>query len=142
MRGLHHVTYRHDVLVVMSPNHPLAGSNELHFADTLESDYVGLHTASSINALTHSSARQTGKPLSMRIHVPGFDAVCRMVQAGMGIGVIPHAVFEALGKPLGLVGIALSDAWAKRELRIVVRDPAALSPVTRLLFDYLGGVEP
>jgi DNA-binding transcriptional LysR family regulator len=77
----------------------------------------------------------------MRIHVPGFDAVCRMVQAGMGVGVIPRAVFEALGKPLGLVGIVLSDDWAERELRIVVRDPAALSPVTRLLFDYLRSVE-
>jgi DNA-binding transcriptional LysR family regulator len=142
MRGLHHVTYRHDVLVViMRPDHPLVRRNTLLFADTLDSDYVGLHTASSINARLHFAARQAGKPLRMRIHVPGFDAVCRMVQAGMGIGLIPRAVFEALGKPLGLVAIALSDAWAERELSIVVRDPSALSPVTKLLFDYLRTVE-
>lgn len=142
MRGLQHVTYRRDVLVVvMRPDHSLAHHSKLHFADTLESDYVGLHTASSINAQAHLSARQAGKPLHMRIHVPGFDAVCRMVQAGLGIGVIPRIVFETLGKPLGLVAISLSDAWAERELSIVVRDSTALSPVTALLFDYLRSVE-
>lgn len=142
MRGLQHVTYRRDrLVVVMRADHALARRKRVAFADTLECDYVGLHTASSINARTHSAARQAGKPLRLRIHVPGFDAVCRMVQAGMGIGVIPYQVYVALGKPLGLVAVSLVDTWAERELHIVVRDVAALSPVSRLLFDHLSTVE-
>ncbi|MNE87679.1 LysR substrate binding domain protein [compost metagenome] len=75
--------------------------------------------------------------LRLRIHVPSFDAVCRMVQANMGIGILPRQAFELFGGALGLKAVALSDDWAERELRLVARDEAQLAPVSRLLFDQL-----
>jgi DNA-binding transcriptional LysR family regulator len=141
-RGLQATHYRHDSLVVvMREDHPLASRERVTFAETLDSDHVGLHSASSINARTHMAARQAGKPLRLRIHVPGFDAVCRMVQADMGVGVLPANVFQIMGRPLGLVAVKLEDEWAERNLVIVVRDAGALSPVGRLLFDHLRAVE-
>lgn len=125
----------------MRGDHPLATRGGAAFADTLDYDHVGLHTDSSINARTHLAARAAGKALKMRIHVPGFDAVCRMAQVGMGVGLIPHDVFTAIGRPLGLTALPLSDEWACRELKIVVRDPAGLSPATRALFEHLRGAE-
>ncbi|MCY1445872.1 LysR substrate binding domain protein [compost metagenome] len=86
---------------------------------------------------THDAARRAGRVLRLRIHVPGFDAVCRMVQANMGIGVLPRQAFELFGGALGLKAVALGDPWAERELRLVVRDVESLSPVSRLLFDHL-----
>ena len=59
----------------------------------------------------------------------------------MGVGVLPLQVFEAMGRQLGLAAVALEDEWAARSLVIVVRDSAALSPVSRLLFDHLRTVE-
>jgi DNA-binding transcriptional LysR family regulator len=141
-RGLEVTHYRHDKLcVVMRDDHPLANRESMAFEETLDSDHVGLHSASSINARTHMAARQAGKPLKLRIHVPGFDAVCRMVQAGMGVGVLPINVYRIMGRPLGLVAVALDDEWAERDLIIVTRDSARLSPVARLLFDHLRTVE-
>ncbi|MEM5338995.1 LysR family transcriptional regulator [Paraburkholderia azotifigens] len=141
-RGLEVTHYRHDALcVVMRDDHPLAARESVAFEETLDSDHVGLHSASSINARTHTAARQAGKPLKLRIHVPGFDAVCRMVQAGMGVGVLPVNVYRIMGRPLGLVSVALEDEWAERDLIIVTRDSARLSPVARLLFDHLRTVE-
>lgn len=60
-----------------------------------------------------------------------------MAQVGMGLGVIPYDVFVAIGHPLGLVEVALEDDWARRELKIVVRDVKALLPVTQALFKHL-----
>ena len=141
-RGMHVTHYRHDRLViVMRDDHPLAGRDSVTFADTLDSDHVGLHAASSINMRTHLAARQAGRPLRLRIHVPGFDAVCRMVQAGMGLGVLPLDVYNAIGRSLGLTAVTLDEEWAARSLIIVVRDVDALSPVSRLLFDHLSTVE-
>ncbi|MPW15424.1 LysR family transcriptional regulator [Paraburkholderia sp. CNPSo 3157] len=141
-RGLEATHYRHDALcVVMRDDHPLAERTSVAFAETLDSDHVGLHSASSINARTHMAARQAGKPLRLRIHVPGFDAVCRMIQAGMGVGVLPINVYRIMGRPLGLVSVALEDDWAERDLIIVTRDAARLSPVAKLLFDHLRSVE-
>jgi DNA-binding transcriptional LysR family regulator len=122
-------------------NHPLAHRDSVAFADTLEFDHIGLHSASSINMRTHLAARQAGRALRLRIHVPGFDAVCRMVQAGMGVGVLPQQVFEAMGRQLGLAAVPLDEEWAARSLVIVVRDSGALSPVSRLLFDHLRTIE-
>ncbi|WP_250526642.1 LysR family transcriptional regulator [Caballeronia sp. GAWG2-1] len=141
-RGLQSTHYRHDRLVIVTPgDHPLSQRERVTFADTLDFDHIGLHSASSINMRTHLAARQAGKALRLRIHVPGFDAVCRMVQAGMGVGVLPHRVFEAMGRQLGLAAVALDEEWAARSLVIVVRDTGALSPVSRLLFDHLRSVE-
>ncbi|SEJ87791.1 LysR family transcriptional regulator [Paraburkholderia diazotrophica] len=141
-RGLEATHYRHDALcVVMRDDHRLAERTSVAFAETLDSDHVGLHSASSINARTHMAARQAGKPLKLRIHVPGFDAVCRMIQAGMGVGVLPINVYRIMGRPLGLVSVALEDDWAERDLIIVTRDAARLSPVAKLLFDHLRSVE-
>lgn len=138
LHGLHHELYRRDHLAVVMPKeHPLATRERVAFEETLDSDHVGLHAASSINSRAHSAARLANRPLRMPIHVPGFDAVCRMVQAGMGVGVIPYQAFLALGSPAGLVAVPLADAWAERELLLVVRDVALLSPLGRALFDHL-----
>ena len=137
-KGLPSVTYRPDKLVVLMPaDHPLATRHTLAFAETLDSDYVGLHAASSINMRTHAAAREAGKMLRLRIHVPGFDAMCRMVQANMGIGILPQKAYELFGHALGLHAVPLTDAWSDRRLILVVRDEAQLSPVSRLLFEYL-----
>jgi len=141
-RGLRTELYRRDRLVlVMRADHPLAGRVEVAFAETLDFDHVGLHVNSSINTRMHLAARAAGRTVRVPIHVPGFDAVCRMAQAGMGIGLIPYEVFLAIGRPLGLVCVALTEPWAERELRIVIRDEESLSPVTQALFEHLRGAE-
>ena len=141
-RDLHSHLYRRDrIVLVMRHDHPLAGRGRVPFADTLDFDHVGLHADSSINKRTHLAARAFGRPLKTRIHVPGFDAVCRMAQVGMGLGVIPHQIFTAIGQPLGLVAVEIDEPWARRALRIVVREEKGLSPVTRALLAHLGAAE-
>lgn len=138
IKGLHAVPYRQDQLVVvMRPEHALAGQGRVSFAQTLDFDHVGLHADSFINLSTHAAAKRCGKPLRLRIHVPGFDAVCRMVQANLGIGVLPLKAYELIGKPLGLAAAALDDGWANRSMVLVIRDVHALSPVSRLLYEQL-----
>jgi len=83
------------------------------------SNHIGLHAASSIYLRSQYAATQAGKSMRLRIHVPGFDAVCRMVRANMGIGLIPDRAFDVVGAGMGLRSIGLSDEWARRELKIV-----------------------
>ena len=73
--------------------------------------------------------------------MPGFDAVCRMVQANMGVGLIPDRAFEVIGAGMGLRSIPLRDDWATRELRVVVRDAENLSSTGRLVLDHLRAAE-
>ncbi|MGP4957395.1 LysR family transcriptional regulator [Pseudomonas helleri] len=142
IKGLCSVPYRHDRLtVVMLNDHPLANRGHVAFAETLQYDHIGLHAASSINSRIHAAAKAHGKPLRVRIHVPGFDAVCRMIQANMGIGVLPYKAYELFGRGLGLTAVQLSDDWSHRTLLLVVRERNALSPVSQLLYDHLQLIE-
>src|SRR5882672_9392447 len=134
--------YRYDnLVVVVRSDHPLAARETLSFADTLDFDHIGLHAASSIYLRSQYAATQAGKSMRLRINVPGFDAVCRMVQANMGIGLIPDRAFDVIGAGMDLRSIRLRDPWARRELKIVVRDAGQLSATSRLVFDHLRSAE-
>ena len=129
-RSLEAFHYRYDNLVlVVRP--------DLLFADTLDFDHIGLHAASSIYLRSQYAATEAGKSMRLRIHVPGFDAVCRMVQANMAIGLIPDRAFDVIGAGMNLRSIRLRDEWAQRKLRIVVRDARHLSTTGRLVLDHL-----
>lgn len=133
--------YRSDRLVLVVPaGHPLAGRETVAFADTLDHDHVGLHRESSIYAALRDEARRLGRPLRLRIHVPSFDAICRMAQAGMGLGVVPERVHALLGPQMNLVAVPLTDPWARRTLGLVVR-PGAQPPAAALLLDHLRRAE-
>lgn len=137
-RGLERHHYRRDRLVVVVPDgHPLTNAADISFIDTLDFDHVGLFASSSIYLRSHHSARQAGKSIRLRVHVPGFDAVCRMVQAGMGVGLIPDRAFEVLSQGMNLTAIALRDDWADRELILVTRNSAQLSTTSQMMFDHL-----
>ncbi|MDB5609823.1 MAG: hypothetical protein JWP25_6723 [Bradyrhizobium sp.] len=141
-RRLETFHYRYDNLVlVVWRDHPLADRDSLLFADTLDFDHVGLHAASSIYLTSQYAATQAGKSMRLRIHVPGFDAVCRMVQANMGIGLIPDRAFDVIGAGMDLRSIPLRDEWARRELKIVLRDTKSLSSASRLVLDHLEAAE-
>lgn len=137
-RDLETFDYRCDKLVIIArTDHPLAGNGPINFADTLDFDHVGLHAASSIYLRLQYAAGQAGRSIRLRIHVPGFDAVCRMVQSDMGIAIIPDRVFDAIGDGMNLTAIHLLDNWATRQLKIIVQDSAHLSPACRLILHHL-----
>ena len=141
-RSLETFHYRTDhLVVVVRPDHPLGARETLQFADTLDFDHIGLHAASSIYLRSQYAASQADKSMRLRINVPGFDAVCRMVQANMGVGLIPDRAFEVIGAGMGLRSVPLRDDWATRELRVVVRDTANLSSTGRLVLDHLRAAE-
>ena len=137
---LQSLPYRHDRLVLVVPAvHALAGRNAIAFADSLDYDHVGLHTNSSIYVATRQAALDAGRSIKLRIHVTGLDAMCRMIENGLGIGVMPGHAFELMQGGIGhrLVSIELTDTWARREIRLVARDFSTLPVAARALVAHL-----
>ncbi|SDO12803.1 DNA-binding transcriptional regulator, LysR family [Methylobacterium phyllostachyos] len=129
--------YRADRLVLVMPeSHPLSDRAAITLAETLDYDHVGLHVESSIYATLRDEARRLSRPLHLRMHVPSFDAICRMAQVGMGLGTVPEHVHALLGPSMRLAAVPLTDPWAQRLLCLVVR-PGFLPPAARLLLDHL-----
>ena len=138
LRDLATYPYRSDRLVlVMRQDHPLVRRGPFPYSYALDFRQVGLHRESSIFTRAVIAAREAGRPLQLRIHVPSFDAVCRTVQAGLGIGLMPEPVFRSFGAPIGLHAEDLTDSWAARRLVIVTCKDRQLSAAALLLRDHL-----
>ena len=74
---------------------------------------------------------QLGQRLKLRIQLRGFDAMCRMIEAGVGVGIVPESAARRHAATMGIALVELSDAWAVRERYIVVRDLAQLPSFSR-----------
>jgi DNA-binding transcriptional LysR family regulator len=138
--GIDKAPYRQDKLVLLVPNgHPLAALAQVAFADTLDYEYVGLNEGSSLLARLLAAAFSERRTLKFRIQVSSFDGICRMIEHGLGIGVLPEAAVRAEILAAGLKPVELTDSWAQRTLWIGTRSRDALSPEAARLFDFLSG---
>lgn len=135
---LHSRPYRSDNLVLVVPQaHALSAQNAIDFEEILDWDIVGLHANSSISLAMRAAAAAAGRPLRQRIQVTGLDAMCRMIDNGLGVGLLPDRAFELMRGVGHLKAVPLTDAWAHRELRVVARDFDALPVTARLLVEHL-----
>ena len=124
-------------VVVTARDHPLADRASVTFGEVLAFDIVGLERSSSLQRFLTAKAAREGRPLKARIQLRSFDAVCRLVEAGVGIGVVPQTTASRATRTMALATITLADDWAVRELTIVVRTGEALRPYARALVESL-----
>ena len=134
--------YRSDELVLIVPKvHALADEFAINFEQALDYDQVGLHSNSSIYLAMRAAAAAVGRTIKLRIHVTGLDAMCRMIQNGLGVGVMPREAFSLLHglsrESGGLIAVTLLDPWATRQIQLVARDFSTLPITARLLVEHL-----
>jgi DNA-binding transcriptional LysR family regulator len=137
-QGLQALPYHRDRLVLAVPrNHRLANAKSVDFLDTLGEEHVGLNASSAIHAFLNSVVVAAGRQLRLRIEVGSFDAMCRMIGARVGIGVLPESAARRHMQSEGIRTVTLSNDWAVRDLKIIVRALDALPGFARKLVDAL-----
>ena len=82
-------------------------------------------------------AARAGLPLRARVQLRSFDAVCRLVESGVGVGVVPATTAARAARTMALAIVDLEDDWAVRDLTIVVRSIDDLRPYARALVESL-----
>ncbi|MDR1367806.1 MAG: LysR family transcriptional regulator [Candidatus Accumulibacter sp.] len=133
--------YRADRLVLIVPaGHPLGGEareKRAHFSDVVDYPFVMMYAGSAIHTFIMSAAAAFGHRINVRIQVRSFDAVCRMVGSGVGVGIVPLSALRTRGLRETPVVVEIEETWAKRDLRICVRERKALSGFAAKLVDTL-----
>ena len=136
--GLEVLPFRVDrFLLVVATNHPLSAVEQIAFAKVLDFDFVGLDRASALQRFLSEKAERIGRRLRLRVQLRGFDAVCRLVECDVGIGVVPATTAERHAKTMSIRRIELIDEWAVRKLTICVRRQADLPAYARELVRHL-----
>jgi DNA-binding transcriptional LysR family regulator len=130
--------FRRDRFVlVVARDHKLANRAKIGFEEVLDHDFVGLDRSSALQRFLASKAVRIGRPLRLRVQLRSFDAVCRLVECRVGIGIVPETTARRVQKTMAIALVPLTDPWAVRELTICVRDMKELPLYARQLVEHL-----
>lgn len=130
--------FRSDRLVLVVPKaEPLARRREIELREVLDREFIGLGEGSALQDYLGQQAIRAGAPLKFRVRVGSFDAVCRIVAQGGGLGIVPTSAAERCRRSMSFRIVRLADPWAKRRLLVCVRRFAELSPHARRLVEHL-----
>ncbi|MBM7061735.1 LysR family transcriptional regulator [Pseudomonas sp. UL073] len=136
--GLQAIHFSTDRLVLGVPvGHPLSQRAAVTLRDTLEYPHVGLHEGSTLQTFLRDQVERMGASLQLRIQVSSFEAICRMIETGVGIGVIPESAALRHSRTMQLSMVKLDEPWALRERSLLVRDLDSLPGCVRALIDTL-----
>lgn len=127
--------YRSYSLVLLVPRqHPLAPLKSVRFRDTVDFPYINF---TGVNTRLMRAAAELGRPLNLRLHVSSYEALCAMVEEGLGIGVLPTSLAEFYRHTRDLAVVELDEPWSRCDLNVWVRSTESLAPAARLFVDSL-----
>lgn len=104
--------------VVAPPGHALLQHEAIDFRQVLGYALIGVHHGGALDQLLRERAEAIKLPYAPEVSLSSFDAVCRMVEAGLGVAVIPQSAATAYAGADRFVRRPLAEAWAQRELRL------------------------
>jgi DNA-binding transcriptional LysR family regulator len=111
--------FAHDPLFVVLPrDHPAAHKRTFTFAEAVVYPMVSIQPGGSLDRIVRMRAAEANLPLNVCVSVNSFDAVCRMVEAGLGIAIIPKSAATAYAGASRFTRRPLAERWGERELRL------------------------
>jgi DNA-binding transcriptional LysR family regulator len=141
LSGLETFAFREDRLVLVAAQRAkrigTGSARGVGFSELLDLDFVGLAGDSALQRYLALQAARAGKPLKVRVRLRSFDAICRMVENGVGISVVPEAAARRCEQTMAIRWMPLSDPWALRHLTICVRRFDELPVYTRKLIEEI-----
>ena len=136
--GLEAIHFSTDRLVLATAkSHRFAHRQSISFAETLDEDAVGLQPGSTLQTFLGQVVESLGKPMKLRIQLSSFDAMCRMIGAGVGIGIVPESAARRNQDSMGIALIELVEPWRVRERYILVRKRESLPRYAESLIQTL-----
>ena len=104
------VPYRDGTLAILVPRgHALARRSGHGFDALLDHDIVGLHAGAAAQEQMRERAQALGRTLNARMQVHGFDAIAQLVEAGLGVAVLPAAVAHRFAKVFRVQPLKLNE---------------------------------
>lgn len=139
------VLLREPLDVLLPPQHPLAGKARLRLSELADQDWIGVEGGLMVDDVFKSIATLTGVAPRITQRVNDFRVLEELVQAGIGIALMPRYVVLARD----LVRRPIEDIKLARRIEAVTRAGAASRPAIALVLaelhaiaDLVGGSVP
>ncbi|MEZ5934739.1 MAG: LysR family transcriptional regulator [Alphaproteobacteria bacterium] len=139
---LESMLYREDRLCLLVPeDHPLAEERSIRFALALDHAFIGTPRGSSIDIAITEAANALDRQVTLRMRAGGFEAISRMVDAGLGVALVPDSLARSYVGVRRVRAVTLDEPWVARRLMLCMRSRDSLSPAAAAFVDYLVGKE-
>lgn len=123
-----------DELVLLVPSkHPLAGMELVPAGIAMKQEQIALSRSASLTRKIIAAAEAAGLNVHIRVQVRSFDAMCRMVAAGLGVAILPRAAAQPNAAAFGLAIVELVGMHVERRLLLAMRERPKLSAAAEAL---------
>jgi DNA-binding transcriptional LysR family regulator len=130
--------FSRDRLVLVAPRRgDFSGRRQVDFLEVTDRDFVGLTSATALQAHIARHAARLGVRLKFRARLRDFDAICQMVAADVGVAVVPEVAARRCARSMAIAIIRIRDRWANRKLAICARSFKALPRPAQRLAEHL-----
>jgi DNA-binding transcriptional LysR family regulator len=131
LAGLETYPFRTDRLVAVLPPALAqtlvpADGRTVAFARLVDFDHVGLAGDSALFRYLGQQAERLGRRLRARVRLRSFEAICRMVESGVGFGIVSEPAARRCARTMDIAVLELADAWALRQLTLCMRSMEGL----------------
>ena len=132
------VDYKNDTLVLVVPEyHPLVSKLTVKIEDFIEFEMVGLEKGSSLQAMIDKQDQKQNLKIKKKLETVSFEGIRGMVEAGLGIAVLPIGAIKPYLKSSKLKTINIDENWAERSIKIAIKNDDSIGKAGALLLNHL-----
>lgn len=121
------VCCRDELVLAVPPGHAMWDLPEVALETVLEHDLIALGRSTSLSRQLAAAADLVPGQLKIRVEVRSFDAMMRMVSAGLGLAILPSLGASLYSQALGLRLLPITGMRLERVLLLAMRSRATLS---------------
>ena len=121
------VVYRDELVLVVSPQHTLAGASSVSIRELGAENFVAHNVPSPLRQKVVQAFRSHKTPLNMGVELPSIEAIKRFVAMGSGVALVPGLTVATEVANGSLVRVPVPQLQFERKLRLVHRRDASLS---------------
>lgn len=126
---------REDLVVVVAPQHPLAGSASLSLQAMLAEPVIAFKSGSGLRRALDEACVAAGLSLHVSFESGDVNTIRALAAEGLGVALLPRSIAEAPGRPVAIG--ALDVPGMVRTVMLVWRRAAPLSPGANAFLDFV-----
>lgn len=128
----------YDTCVVTPPEHPLAFRESISAADLANSPLILMESGTNLRTYVDRLLNAAGVEEQVTMELDNVEAIKRMIEAGLGISMLPRVSINAEIESGRLVALPLADLpTANRQMRLTYRKDKYLNAAMKAFIDLL-----
>lgn len=126
-------SYEEELVVVVAPDHPLAGSARLALADLEPLPFIDFEAGPGLQTTVAALFARADVRRRIAFRIGDMTRLIELVRHGLGVAVVP----EPIAQHGGLAHVRIGPGTPSRSLALVARSDTPTNPAARALLDLL-----